>query len=506
MSQRTITSQKMIRILLFTALILTTSPVALHAQISIDNTTYTANTLVDGVLLPSGSGTAVSNTQFRGCLNVSGRYQLGYFSTATTTQAAMGFTEGVVLSTGNTSDIPLSLGTNPGSVSQMSRNYTSGTSGEIRSSNGAASQDADIDNLIAPENYYNGAVLEFDFIPVSTDVSFRYIFGSEEYNDQSGSAFAINYNCSSYNDKFAFLISGPGISGGQGYQNDAINIARLTNNSEVGINSVNDGVVGSSGGAPNASNCSSANGAWTQNTPTSEFLGFVDGTELNGNTQILSATYSGLTPGATYHIRLMIADANDGAYDSVVFLEAASFTTDPNTLPVELKTFQVDCHNEEHRLNWTTLSERNNDHFLIESSLDGLHFDEVQEIPAIGNSQQEYDYETSIPHHNEGVVYYRISQIDADGTMKILRTQSATTSCSDDIDISLQENQLVIQATSTVERVEIVSHSGQMLLQWNAAKANIQAVIPFDANLKSGHYLIRITTKNGSTTKSLSIQ
>ena len=52
---------------------------AIQAQITIDNTTYNANTLVDGVLVPSGSGATVSNAQFRGCLNVSGRYQMGYF-------------------------------------------------------------------------------------------------------------------------------------------------------------------------------------------------------------------------------------------------------------------------------------------------------------------------------------------------------------------------------------------------------------------------------------------
>ena len=495
----------MIQNYLLSLIVIVATVTNLSAQISIDNTTYNANTLVDGVLVPSGSGTVISNTQFRGCLNVSGRYQLGYFSTATTTQAAMGFTEGIVLSTGNTADIPLSLGTNPGSVGQMSRNYTSGSSGEIRSSNAAAGQDSDIDNLIAPENYYNGAILEFDFVPASTDVSFRYMFGSEEYNDQSGSAFAINYNCSAYNDKFAFLISGPGITGGQGYQNDAINIARLSNNAEVGINSVNDGVVGSSGGAPNASNCLSANGAWLQNTPTAEFLGFVDGTELNGNTQILTATYTGLTQGATYHIRLMIADANDGAYDSVVYLEAASFTTDPNNLPVELKAFNVECKNDEHELSWTTLSERNNDFFLIEASLDGLHFERVEETTAIGNSQEEYTYRTSIPHNHEEVVYYRLSQVDTDGTKKVLRIQSAATNCSDEVQISMQGNQMFVQAESDIQNIEVITHSGQSLIHWEAPKATTAVTVPLHLNLTSGHYLVRVTTTNESTIKSISI-
>ncbi len=297
-------------------------------QITINNTLYTTNQLVNGVLIPTGSGTTVSNVNFRGVYNVSSRYQVGYFSTAGTTLAQMGFSSGVYITSGNTSEVPLALGANPGAAAQMSRNYVSGTAGEIRSSNAPAGQDADAQVLISPYNYYNAAILEFDFVPVTSQVTFRYIFSSEEYNDQSGSAFAINYNCSAYNDKFAFLISGPGIAGGQGYLNNAENIARLSNGSEVGINSVNDGIVGSSGSPQNASLCTAENPGWTNGTPTPEFLGFIDGLQYNGNTRILTANKTGLTPGATYHIRLLVADANDGAYDSGVFLEAGSFTTE----------------------------------------------------------------------------------------------------------------------------------------------------------------------------------
>jgi hypothetical protein len=44
----------------------------------------------------------------------------------------------------------------------MSNLYSSGTSGELRSSNPAAVQDADLGVLISPYNYSNGVVLEFD--------------------------------------------------------------------------------------------------------------------------------------------------------------------------------------------------------------------------------------------------------------------------------------------------------------------------------------------------------
>jgi gliding motility-associated-like protein len=307
------------------AFIFTLSTSSSFAQITINNTGYTPTQLVNGVLVPSSSGTTISNVVFRGVYNNSNRYQVGYFSTATTTLAQLGFTNGVVLSTGNTATIPLALGTNP-RASQMATSYSSGTSGELRQTGSPAPiiiQDLDV--LAGASNYFNGAILEFDFVPVENSVSFRYIFGSEEYSDNSGT---INYQCSNYNDKFGFLISGPGITGGQGFSNNARNIARLANGSEVSINSVNSGVVGASGGAPSAATCLAANSSWVQNSPTPEYLGTIDGTQLNGNTRILTASQTGLIPGQTYHIKLIITDVGDATYDSVVYLEAGSFTTE----------------------------------------------------------------------------------------------------------------------------------------------------------------------------------
>ena len=294
----------------------------INAQITINNTSYTVTQLVDGILVPSTANVAVSNVAFGGVYNVSSRYQVGYFTTATTTQSQMGFQNGIVLTTGNTSDIPLTLGTDPGNVAQMSRNYTSCTTGEVRKTGTCPNAQNDLNVLSGGYNYYNVCILEFDFVPDNSEVSFRYIFGSEEYSDTSG---FINYQCSSYNDKFGFLISGPGISGGSGYTNDAKNIALLDNGSQVSINSVNNGVVGSSGGSPSAAKCLATNSDWVQNTPTPEFLGKIYGTQLNGNTKILTAKQSGLQPGQTYHIKLIVMDISDGAYDSVVYLEAGSF-------------------------------------------------------------------------------------------------------------------------------------------------------------------------------------
>src|SRR5688572_16627716 len=71
---------------------------------------------------------------------------------------------------------------------------------------------------------YDAVVLQFQFAVQSPSVKFDYIFASEEYNEWVGS---------SYNDVFAFFISGPGINGME-------NIAVVpTTTDPITINSIN---------------------------------------------------------------------------------------------------------------------------------------------------------------------------------------------------------------------------------------------------------------------------
>lgn len=395
-------------------------------QITINNTGYTVSQLVNTVLVPSSSGVTVSNVTFKGVYNNASRYQVGAFTTTGAVQTNLGFSGGVILSSGNTADIPLALATNPGNAAQMSMGYTSSTAGEVRdnvaSSTSAGGGDNDARALTGSVRNINTAVLEFDFVPVNSSIMFRYVFGSEEYEDASG---LINYNCSSYNDKFAFLISGPGINGGTTFSNNAENIARLGNNSQVAINAVNNGVVGSSGGSPNAANCTASNPAWVQNSATSEFNGVIYGMEFNGTTKILVASKSGLTPGSTYHIRLIVTDAQDGAYDSAVLLEAGSFTS-PSALPVEWTQFEAHPVGEGIVLNWSTASEFNHDYFSIEHSQDGVYFQETGVVEGNGNTTSVNHYEFTHLHPFTGSNYYRIKQVDFDGNFQyspVLKTE-----------------------------------------------------------------------------------
>ena len=155
--------------------------------------------------------------------------------------------------------------------------------------------------------------LEFDFVPQSDTLTFRYVFGSEEYE---------GYVCSDRNDAFGFFVSGPGLNGP--YSNNAENIALIPGSTPplgVAINTIN---IGSPSHNYFASGCESLaySYLYVDNCGGGSFGTTI---EYYGFTVVLTA-FVVVQPCQTYHIKLSIGDAGDRLYDSGVFLEANSFS------------------------------------------------------------------------------------------------------------------------------------------------------------------------------------
>src|ERR1041385_2898647 len=89
-------------------------------------------------------------------------------------------------------------------------------------------------DILATQQTFDATILEFDFVPISDTITFRYVVGSEEYPEFVGQGF---------NDVFGFFLSGPGINGP--YPGNAINIALVPSTTiPVAIHNVNDGYSG----------------------------------------------------------------------------------------------------------------------------------------------------------------------------------------------------------------------------------------------------------------------
>lgn len=258
-------------------------PVASFAQLVTTNN-QSPSQLVQNVLL--GQGVDVSNITYSGA-----QQAIGYFNGANT---HLGFNEGILITTGTVNNVP------------------DGPHGPNRK------EDATINNNVGGYNRlsqlvgntptYNAAVLEFDFIPYSDTVKFRYIFASEEYRE---------YVHSEFNDVFAFFISGPGFTG---YQN----IAMLPNNTPVTINNINDGYVNNNIYTPQCNNCQyfTYNGDGSQ-SPYNSDARYI---QYDGYTKPLEAVAK-VECGKKYHLIIAIADVQDAYYDSGIFLEANSLNS-----------------------------------------------------------------------------------------------------------------------------------------------------------------------------------
>lgn len=264
---------------------------SINAQITVQNT-LTPEQIVQNVLL--GSGITVSNITVNGN-NLNAKSISQQVGTFTKGNSSFPIDNGVIISTGIVTNAP---GTSSSQSSNSITTNYSDTDPDLAQITGVSINDA--------------LILEFDFQPDGDSLSFNYCFASEEYP---------TYVTGTFNDVFGFFISGPGISGS--YSNNSKNIALLPNSSTaVSIKNINNGT---------SNNGPCLNCAYYVNNSNNIY-----GTSVtyNGMTTVLTAV-SDLVCGQTYHIKITIGDAGDASYDSAVFLEAQSFSSNKITLKSE---------------------------------------------------------------------------------------------------------------------------------------------------------------------------
>ncbi len=229
---------------------------------SLTDPTLTAQQLANQLV---GGGVQISNVVYTGAAVAAGT-----FSTASN---IIGFNNGIILSTGSIRSV-------------IGPNCTTGITAENETAG-----DTDLDTLVGTGHTTNdAAVLEFDFVPKTSTLTFSYVFASDEYNEFVGQ----------FNDVFGFFVNGANIALLPGVTPPtpvSINTVNLTANTQFFIN----------------------------NDMQSPAVAPVD-TEMDGLTVVLTATAQ-VNANQTNHMKLAIGDADDFAVDSNVFIEAGSLSS-----------------------------------------------------------------------------------------------------------------------------------------------------------------------------------
>jgi hypothetical protein len=267
---------------------------AAHAALIVQDFDHGAS--ADGIAQQlAGSGVSLSNVTFVGPNRAAGTFSGG--------DGIIGFGDGVVMGSGKVQTVEGEAGTcSQGVEGPNNCNETTGPDGNENTTSLGTAGDSDLTTLSGFETF-DATILEFDFVPAGNQVTFQYVFGSDEYNDFSNS---------SVNDVFGFFVNGT-------------NCATVPGTGEpVSVNTINNG---NPGGDPTPHNPQ----FFVDNVTPSPSID----TQMDGLTTVLTCT-ANVNAGQTNHMKLAVSDAGDSIFDSAVFIQAGSLTSAPSGLELNI--------------------------------------------------------------------------------------------------------------------------------------------------------------------------
>lgn len=173
-------------------------------------------------------------------------------------------------------------------------------------------------------------------------------------------------------------------------------------------------------------------------------------------------------------------------------------------VPVKLSSFTATLNNNKTDLRWSTATEINASHFVVERSLDGIHFSDAGMVFAAGNSTEtlHYNFSDNLQTVSAAVIWYRLRTVDIDGmteysetrvirigkmTEKAMSIQSFPNPATSEIRISVPadwQNKPV--------QYELISLSGQIVKRVQTGNSNQTEVISV-TTLAPGMYVARVT-------------
>lgn len=176
-------------------------------------------------------------------------------------------------------------------------------------------------------------------------------------------------------------------------------------------------------------------------------------------------------------------------------------------LPIELYEFwgsAVDSYNE---IYWTTVSELDNDYFVVSYSKDGYDFKDIGTIDGAGTTNQEQKYRFIHGNAERGVSYYKLKQVDYNGVyeefhiISINNNGTKTGGLFSEIFPNPSSKLFYFNYNgkifNTPINIKIVSTLGEIVREGVVKKYNNSQAISFNLDgLESGIYLSELTHGN----------
>ena len=133
----------------------------------------------------------------------------------------------------------------------------------------------------------------------------------------------------------------------------------------------------------------------------------------------------------TYIVELTIEDALGCSESSQQIIDVAACTP----LPVEMSSFTVQVVIDRVSLRWATESEKDNDFFVVQKSQDLVSWEQTDIVYSNGNSTNGAMYYSIDREPYTGTSYYRLVQVDVDGTKEYVSPVTVHLAGNDEIEL-----------------------------------------------------------------------
>jgi hypothetical protein len=186
----------------------------------------------------------------------------------------------------------------------------------------------------------------------------------------------------------------------------------------------------------------------------------------------------------------------------------SSINLEPAPLPVTLMSFTAALANGQVNLDWVTASELNNDRFEVERSGNGLDFTLINTVKGAGTTNEKRRYQDVDRKPLSGTSYYRLKQVDFDGTVAYSRTVAVNNNSSRKAEAKIFPNpaadflQLDLGTPGTNVKVMVVNMVGQVVISQQLSGFESQQHFNLDVSrLAKGPYQLLIHSNELKTTK-----
>ena len=164
-------------------------------------------------------------------------------------------------------------------------------------------------------------------------------------------------------------------------------------------------------------------------------------------------------------------------------------------LPITLSSFEAHPQNGEVFIQWTTEDELYNDHMVVERSSDGVKFEDVERVEGAGTTLEAQTYQVVDKAPYNGTSYYRLRQVDWDGTTSWHEIAAVT--------INEKQQRIVLQPNPSQSYAEIqlaqeaganatlrlMDSQGKVIDTWAWPVATTQYTLDLESVAKGIYYL-----------------